>query len=407
MDEDLTILGIALVVLGYGYFSRLFSRYNISGPMIFTTVGILLSPLVFGVEAIRANGDIVQTVAEIALILVLFSDAASLRRSRLRREWQLPVRLLFIGMPITIFLGTVAAYLFFPQEPMTYLLMLALILAPTDAALGKAVVTDPKVPEEIRSTINVESGLNDGIVFPMLITVVAVIVSSSQESGGNAWILYVVRQIVFGALAGMAVGYVGARLSAREMARNRMEESYQNLIPLALAIFSYYLAEFLSGNGFIAAFFAGLYLGNFNEALRAHVQDFAESEGELLILFSFLMFGLAFVPESVPYWNPATLGYALLSLTVLRMLPVALCLIGTKLDMATRLFIGWFGPRGIASLLYMLIVVHEIGSVKGHETVYAVISLTILLSIFLHGLSASPLAAVYGRRHGHEQAGHP
>jgi len=239
----------------------------------------------------------------------------------------------------------------------------------------------------------VESGLNDGIVFPMLITVVALIASSSRESGGHAWIAYVARQIVFGALAGMAVGYIGARLSAREIAKNRMEESYQNLIPLALAIFSYYLAEFFSGNGFIAAFFAGLYLGNYNEALRAHVEDFAESEGELLILFSFLMFGLAFVPESVPYWSPTTLGYALLSLTVLRMLPVAVCLIGTKLDMTTRLFIGWFGPRGIASLLYVLIVIHEIGSVEGHETIYAVISLTILLSIFLHGLSASPLAA--------------
>ncbi len=396
MAESTIIPAITLVILGYGFFSKSLSRYNISGPMVFTTVGILLSPLALGAKQLEVNGEIVQTIAEIALILVLFTDAASLNLRELRREWNLPVRLLFIGLPLTIILGSIIAFALFPGESRLYLLLLALILAPTDAALGKAVVSDPQVPEEIRSTITVESGLNDGIVFPMVITVVALIMAHTPGAGGYGWIGYVAKQILLGALAGMAVGYAGARLSAKEMARNRMQESYQNLIPLALAIFAYYLAEHVGGNGFIAAFFAGLYLGNYNEDLREHVENFAESEGELLILISFIMFGISFVPQSLPYWNWTTLAYAILSLTVIRMLPVALSLLGTRLNLSTKLFMGWFGPRGIASILYVLIVIHKIGSYKNHETVYATIALTVLLSIFVHGLTAGPLATLYG-----------
>ncbi len=399
MEESSIILGITLVILGYGFFSRLLSRLNISGPMIFTTVGILFSPLVFGAKNLVIDGNVVQTIAEIALILVLFTDAASLNLKRLRHEWNFPVRLLFVGLPLTIILGVYLAYAFFPGESKLYLLLLALILAPTDAALGKAVVSDPKVPEEIRSTITVESGLNDGIVFPMIITVVALIVAHNPQAGGYGWLGYVAKQILFGALTGIVAGYAGARLSAREMARNRMQESYQNLIPLILAIFAYHLAEHVGGNGFIAAFFAGLYHGNYNEDLRRHVKDFAESEGELLIMISFIMFGITFVPKSIAYWNGTVLVYAILSLTVIRMLPVVLCLIGSGLDFSTKLFIGWFGPRGIASILYVLIVTYKIGSTTEHETVYATIALTILLSIFAHGFSAGPLVSLYGSTH--------
>ena len=396
MHEATTILGIALVVLGYGWFSKLLSRFNISGPMVFTGVGVLLSPLVFGVQATHLDSEVVQIIAEVALILVLFSDAATLNLGELKRDWKLPARLLFIGLPITILVATFVAKGFFPAESTIYLLLMALLLAPTDAALGKAVVSDTRVAEKIRTTINVESGLNDGIVFPIVITVISMITGGSD---GQGWLPYVAKQIAVGAVAGGLVGYFGAMVSTKVLRKNWMEHSYQNLVPIALAIFSYYLAEHFGGNGFISAFFAGLFLGNNNQRLRETVEDFSESEGELLILISFLVFGIAMIPVTIGFWNLTILGYALLSLTFLRMVPVAISLIGSKLDFSTILFIGWFGPRGIASILYVLIVVHKIGTIENHETVYAVVSLTILLSIVLHGVSAKPFAALYAKSH--------
>ncbi|WP_292657370.1 cation:proton antiporter [Nitratifractor sp.] len=398
MHEHLLILGITIVILGYGYFSRLLGRLNISGPMVFVTVGILLSPLVLGGEPVRPNAEAVQIVAEIALIVVLFSDASAISLARLKPIWKLPSRLLFVAMPISILLTYITAKLFFPEEHSAlYLMLLALILAPTDAALGKAVVSDTRLPEKVRNTINVESGLNDGIVFPLLLMVLALMAGDSGQSQSGGPLLYIARQILFGALAGALVGWLGARLGRWSIDRGWMEPQYYNLVPLALAIFAYYFAEFLGGNGYIGAFFGGLLLGNSDETLRRHVEEFAESEGELLVMVSFLIFGLVFVPASLPYWDLKALLFALLSLTLLRMLPVAVGFGRLKLDLPTRLFIGWFGPRGIASILYILVAAHQLGGFPGHERIIAVAALTILLSIFLHGLSAQPLVRLYAR----------
>ncbi len=409
MHEHLVILGIAIVVLGYGYFSRLLSRWDISGPMVFTAVGILFSPLVLGGKPIHADAEAVQLVAEIALIVVLFSDAANIDLGKLRRQWRLPNRLLFVAMPISIVLTYATAKLFFPDESSAlYLLLLALILAPTDAALGKAVVSDPRIPETVRNTINVESGLNDGIVFPVLLMVLALIVGESGGHGGGSEmgpLLYIARQIFFGALAGALVGWMGAKLGRFSIDHEWMEHQYYNLIPLALAILAFYLAEFIGGNGYIAAFFGGLFLGNTDKVLRRHVEEFAESEGELLVMISFLIFGLVFVPASLPYWDFKALLFALLSLTVLRMLPVLFSFGRFPLDLSTRLFIGWFGPRGIASILYILVAVHQLGGFHGHERIFSVAALTILLSIVLHGLSARPLVILYSRSHPAEEGG--
>ncbi|WP_428611235.1 cation:proton antiporter [Shewanella sp.] len=399
MDEHIVILIIALVVLFYGYISKWLARFYISGPMVFTLLGLLMSPYGLDVAQVKVNADFVTTLVEIALVLVLFSDAALLDLKLLKQSWQLPARLLFIGLPITVVAGAIVARYFFPDFPTLYLLMLALLLTPTDAALGKAVVSDPKVPKKIRSTINVESGLNDGIIFPILITVVAMILSGLEKAQDNSWLMYVGEQILFGALVGGVVGYLGTKLQTFCFKREGMVETYLNLIPIALAILAYYLAEAFSGNGFIAAFFAGLYAGNTSEMARGHIEDFAESEGELLVLISFFIFGLAFVPTTLPYVTFDVVIYSLLSLTLLRMLPVMVSLIGTKLDLATMAFIAWFGPRGIASILYVLIIAHEMGGIKGFETLYSVVTVTVLMSILAHGLSAQPLANWYAKRH--------
>ena len=398
MHEHLTILGITLVILGYGYFSKLFAKYNISGPMVFTAVGVVLSSLVLGDSLVGFNTEAVQIVAEIALIVVLFSDAAALDIQHLKVKWRLPARLLFVALPISILFTYFTAQLFFPEESALYLLLLALILAPTDAALGKVVVSDKRIPETVRNTINVESGLNDGIVFPVLLTVLALIASNGTESS-QGWFAYIVEQIFLGAIAGAFIGWLGAKLSQFTIKKEWIEHQYLNLIPVALAIPSFYFAEHFHGNGYIAAFFAGLFLGNTSKTLKKSVEEFAESEGELLIMISFLVFGLVFVPFMIPYLTLDTWIFALLSLTVLRMLPIVISFGYFKLDFTTRLFIGWFGPRGIASILYILVAVHKLGSIEGHEQIFTVASLTILLSIILHGLSAQPLAILYAKKH--------
>jgi len=404
MADHLIILTIAVLVLGYGYVSKALMRFNISGPMVFTGLGLLISPLLLDLSTLQVDAEFVTIIVELALVLILFSDAASLNLKSLRKSWGVPARLLFIGLPITILFGTVVARLIFPDEPAIYMLLLALLLTPTDAALGKAVVSDPIVPEKIRSTINVESGLNDGIIFPILMTVVMMIVSGLSGESDSGWMSYVFQQVLFGAVVGGIVGYVGAKLTQLSIKHQWVQHSYQNLIPIALAILAFYLAEVLHGNGFIAAFFAGLYAGNTSQRMREHIEEFAESEGELFALISFFLFGLAFVPVTFEYITLNIIIYSLLSLTLLRMLPIIICLIGTKLDgqkvsFPSKLFIAWFGPRGIASILYVLIVAHEVGGIEGFETVYAVVTVTVLMSIIAHGLSAQPLTNLFRKKH--------
>jgi NhaP-type Na+/H+ or K+/H+ antiporter len=397
MEEHLTILGISLIILIYGLFSKLLGKKNISGPMVFTAVGLILSPIGIGKELIDVDAQSIQIMAEVTLVLVLFSDASALHLSQLKANWKLPTRLLFVALPITIIFATLAGSLFFPNESIYYILLLALILAPTDAALGKVVVSDERIPSTVRNTINVESGLNDGIVFPILLTLLAMISSNTPEAQ-SGWIGYIIQQIFIGAIGGAFVGYIGAKLIQKAIDREWMEEQYTNLTPIALAFFAYYFAEHFGGNGYISAFFAGLLVGNTSLQLKHHIESFAESEGEFLIMISFLIFGLVFIPITIEYWSFKILIYALLSLTLFRMLPVALSFTKLNIDLATRVFYGWFGPRGIASILYILVAIHKLGGdITQHVDIFATASLTITLSIILHGLSAQPLAIIYSK----------
>ena len=397
MQIELIIFIIALITLIYGFFSKKLERLNISGPMIFLLFGILLSPLGFDLIKISLDSDAVKIVAEIALIIVLFTDSSSLRLKKFKTEWTISARLLFIGLPLTIVLSTYAATLFFPNEPLLYLLLMALILAPTDAALGKAVVTDRLVPEEIRSSINVESGLNDGIVFPLLITVILLITSHKEIGNDSSWIFYLFEQISLGFVIGGISGFIGAKSLTRAVNKLWIKDVYKNLSPVSLAILTYYIAEYFGGNGFIAAFVSGAFFGNFSTLIDSQRESFLESEGEILILISFLVFGLTFIPATIDFWDMKVIFYSFLSLTLFRMIPVALSLIGLGLSFSSKLFIGWFGPRGIASILYVMTVAHKIELVDINSTLFSVITLTILLSIILHGLSAKPLVNLYGK----------
>ena len=398
MEDKLVIFIVALIVLVYGSFSKKLESLNISGPMVFLLFGMALSPLGLDLLDIPLESDAVESIAEIALIVVLFTDSSGLSLKQFKHEWRIAARLLYIGLPLTIVFSTYVATLFFPEEPLLYLILMALILAPTDAALGKAVVTDKLVPQKIRSSINVESGLNDGIVFPLLITVVLLITSHQEFGSDNAWVLYLFEQITLGFVVGAFTGFVGAKVLTLVFKRGWIKDIYKNLSPVSLAILTYFIAEYFGGNGFIAAFVSGTFFGNFSEIITEDTETFLESEGEILILISFLVFGLSFVPEMVSFWDVRVVIYSLLSLTLFRMIPVALSLWGVGLSFGSKVFIGWFGPRGIASILYVMIVAHKIEIVQVSDTLFSIITLTILLSIVLHGLSAKPLVNLYAKK---------
>jgi sodium/hydrogen antiporter len=327
--------------------------------------------------------------------MVLFVDASTINLRSLIRERGLPFRLLLIGLPLTMVLGLLLARLLFVDMNIWALSLMAFILSPTDAALGQAVVTSDVVPENIKQAINVESGLNDGIALPpILVCLAGLSVAATEQASVHYWIAFTLKQFLFGPLVGGLVGWLGGMLVDKASQAGWMNSTFQRLTSASLAVLAFALAEMLHGNGFIAAFFGGLMLGTHTPIVRERIQEFGEAEGQQLQLFIFLLLGLILVPRAAGYWDSRAWLYALLSLSVIRMLPVALSLAGTNLAWPSIAFIGWFGPRGIASILYLLMAVIEIG-VAGHEQMISIAVLTVLLSIFLHGITAVPLSRLY------------
>jgi len=398
MDHPAIILILgAVLIFCYGLVSRLAERSPITAPMVFVAIGILASPLGIGILSVQINAALVQIIASVTLVLILFVDASTISVPSLIRERRLPMRLLLIGLPLTMLFGALAGFLIFQDMGVWVILLMALILSPTDAALGQAVVTNPAIPERIRRAINVESGLNDGMALPpILVCIAALSEAGTGHTGTNYWINFTLKQLILGPIAGVFVGWFGGLIVDKASRAGWMNETYQRLSSASLAVIAYASAEAMHGNGFMAAFFSGLALGTRTPAVRERIHEFAEAEGQQLVLFIFLMLGLILIPATLPYWDVRAWIYAILSLTVIRMIPVALSLIGSKLDWGSVSFIGWFGPRGIASILYLLIVVGRIGK-SGYEYMLSVIALTVLLSVFLHGISAVPLAHIYGR----------
>lgn len=398
MTEYPIIAFTALLILGYGIFSRLAERSVITAPMVFVMIGILVSFMPFELLNEGPKAPYVKVLAELTLILVLFVDASTLNLKRLIIERSLPIRLLGIGLPLTMVAGALFAIALFPGEKVWVLLLMALILSPTDAALGQAVVTSEGVPRNIRQTINVESGLNDGIALPPILICLAILSGATGDDHGTTyWVWFVTKQFIFGPLIGGLVGWIGGVIVDVSSKRNWMNHTFQQLASVCLAILAFSLAESVHGNGFIAAYFAGMMLGTRTEEIRERIREFGEAESQAMILFIFLLFGMLLIPFSYPYWDWRALLYAASSLTLIRMLPVALSLIGTGLSMPTTLFIGWFGPRGIASVLYLLMAIIQLGP-EGYERMISVITLTVMLSIFLHGITAVPFSRLLTKK---------
>ncbi len=397
MHHHQLLILFALLIFAFGLVARFAERHSVTGPMVFMTVGILGSSLAFGFLHVTPEMGPVKLVAELALTLVLFIDATMINRSVFADGSRgLPVRLLLIGLPLTMILGTAVGAWMFDDVSIWAIVLMAFILSPTDAALGQAVVKSEGVPSRIRQSISVESGLNDGIALPPILIVMALLGAEAGEHEG-AWLGFVIKQVTLGPVVGLAVGWIGGKLMQAAADKGWTEGTFQRLSALPLAILAFAFAESVEGNGFIAAFVAGLGLAAAitSQGVKHQVQEFGETEGVQLILIVFLIFGLAMVPAAAPYWGLRELIYALASLTVIRMVPVAISLMGAKLDWKTIGFIGWFGPRGVASVLYLLMAVAAIGF-QGYEQVMSVIVLTIMISVFAHGISAVPLSRRYG-----------
>ncbi len=396
MNDHPAIIFAAAMIFIYGLFSKISDRSPVTAPMLFVAMGILVSPVGLGIFHMEVNSELVHVLTEVTLILILFVDASTINLKQLVQDRAIPMRLLLLGLPLSMIMGAATAYIIYPEINIWLLVLMALILSPTDAALGQAVVKSEMVPERVRRWISVESGLNDGIALPPIFACLAFLALDGSGATDRYWFLFLLQQILFGAVIGGMVGWVGGVLVEKCVSKGWMNGTFQRLVSGSLAILCFSIAEMMQGNGFIAAFAGGLMLGvgTSSQHIRERIQEFGEAEGQQLILFVFLIFSMLMVPRAMEYWDARAWVYALLSLTIIRMLPVVVCLSGKNLSMGSKLFVGWFGPRGIASVLYLLLVTRELG-VEGYEQVLSVIVLTVLLSVFLHGVSAVPLSHRY------------
>lgn len=395
------LISIAIVaggLLAYALVSGRLDNTVLTPSLLFVAFGFAIGAGGFGVAEVDPGHGVIHLIAELTLILVLFSDAVRIDLKRVRRDHDLPLRMLLIGLPLVVAAGTIGAWQLFPAFSLWEAALLAALLAPTDAALGRPVVSSQAVPVRIREAINVESGLNDGIALPAILFLAALAAGAAGEgtveTGGM--LSSAVLQITVGPLVGIVLGWLGGRALDAAVARGWAQHSSHGIGILTLAILTYLLAEIVGGNGFIAAFVGGMVFGNTIRHPCTFLFEFMETEGQLLMLITFLIFGAALLPEGVTRLTPAILVYALLSLTVIRMIPIMVSLIGSGVRMPTRLFLGWFGPRGLASILFVLLIL-EGSDVPHREDLLAAVVVTVALSTLLHGLSAAPLASAYGR----------
>lgn len=378
------LLALFIVLLfAYSLVSGRLARTPLTAPILFTLAGLLIFPLAESpAEYLDVEGLLL--LAEIGLVLLLFTDASRTDLRLLRSMRNLPVRLLSAGMLLTIVLGAVAAKLVFPTFSWWEAGILAAILAPTDAGLGQIIVNSPKVPERIREALNVEAGLNDGLSVPFLLFFVAMAVSGGGEAG---FLHFLGGQLGLGVAVGAGVGLLGGWVLAAACERRWVAHSFRQIAVVALPVFCLLIAHHAGASSFIAAFVAGLAVQvRFRDAGH-HSGEFGEEWGQIFNLAVFFLFGVL-VGGAAGSFGLAPFLYALLSLTVVRMLPVALALAGSGLDGKTVLFMGWFGPRGLASIVLGLVYLAQAARLPGEQTTRLAVMATVLLSIFAHGLTA-------------------
>jgi sodium/hydrogen antiporter len=393
MYQSLAVLAAFLLI--YSLFAGRFEARLLNGPLLFMLTGLLLGPSALGLLQSEIDREGLKFLAELTLAIVLFSDAANANLKILKVYEGLPVRLLLIGLPLTVLAGWLVGLWLFPQIPLLELAILATILAPTDAALGKAVVSNPAVPAPVREGLSVESGLNDGICVPVLLVFLTLLVDAQSQTPLLLAGELIVEELGIGALTGLVLAWLAWRLQTLACKRQWQLPVWSQLTLPGLAVLCFATAQALGGSGFIAAFVGGMLAGYLFAEQKHDLLEGAEAFVSLLSVITWVIFGALVIPA---VWNSFTLNiwlYALLSLTVIRMLPVLLSLLGTPFNQETRWFIGWFGPRGLATIVFAVMIMDS--PMLHTNTVVATAICTILLSVLLHGLSANPWAARLGR----------
>jgi NhaP-type Na+/H+ or K+/H+ antiporter len=394
--EDIAIIAglIALGVLA----SEWLARRSVSLPIIFLVAGWMLGQHGLSWVNLSLDTEVVKALTELTLALLLFADASTLRRRRVQSEAGLEGRLLGIGLPLTIALGGLLAYLLFPDDNLGIVLLIGAALAPTDAALGLPIFTNRDIPARIRQSLNVESGLNDGIVTPFVTLFIAMAVSEMPASE-DSWLAGAASEMAWGIVVGVVVGIVGGWLIREALSRELTSPEMGQIAFFCLSLAAFFGAHELDGNGFIAAFVAGLFCGSIMRHSAAEAAEFTETAGTGASLFVWAVFGASLVPlalDEALSWQVVL--FAILALTVMRMIPVAIAMLGTGFRRDTVAIMGWFGPRGLASVVFLVTAIVALDDGGLSPTLIGAMTWTIGLSVVLHGISASPLARWYGGR---------
>jgi sodium/hydrogen antiporter len=388
------LAAVALTLLGFAAVSGRIAGTPITAAMVFTAVGLLVGSEALGLIDVAPAGEPVKLLAEATLALVLFADASRIDLRALRGELSVPLRLLGIGLPLTIAAGFALALVVFPELLRAEALLLAVILAPTDAALGQAVVTLMRLPSRVRQGLNVESGLNDGICVPLFWIVLAIAQAESGAIGDGAAVRLVLEQIGYGIVAGVLAGIAAACVVVVAGRHGDVSGSWLQVVPVAGAGLAFGLADPIGGSGFIAAFVGGFVFGAIRRRSGGEVAHLIEELGEVFNAVTFIVFGAVLLGPVLGDVTFSIALYAVLSLTVVRLLPVAIAMIGTGARRPTLAFLGWFGPRGLASIVFAVLVLEE-GGLPHDDLILVTIYLTIGLSVLAHGLTAAPLASRY------------
>ena len=378
----------------WGLLSARLERWDVSAPIAFVVVGLLATHGPIAVIEVNLHSSTVRALAEVTLALVLFADASRVNAHQLRSSAGEPMRLLCIGLPLTIAAGAATAALLFGGNGLWVAALVGAIVAPTDAALGASVMSNERVPAKIRRLINVESGLNDGVATPFVNLFLAGAVTSEAvlhaQSVGSAAV-----DLVGGAGIGVGIGIIGGLLLAASRRHGWSSPAFRPLAILALALCAYSCAVVAGTNGFIAAFVGGMAFGSVAHRSDEDGLRLIEECGTLLSLVVWFAFGAVMLVPGFEDAGWRDVVFALLALTLLRMIPVGIALTGSGLDRATVAFVGWFGPRGLASVVFGLIAADALAPDQS-KLVLAAVTVTVAASVLLHGVTASPLAARYG-----------
>jgi NhaP-type Na+/H+ or K+/H+ antiporter len=392
MYENLAI--IALFAFLYSAVAGRLEKTVISGPLVYIAFGLLCGPLALGILNIEVSAVEMRVLADLTLALFLFIDAANADLSVLKGNIKIPARMLGVGLPLIILSGFGVGMVLFDELSFYELALLATMLAATDAALGKAVITNPAVPSRVREGLNVESGLNDGICVPILFVFIALAVGSTEGSSASLAITLVAEEIGIGLAVGLGLTAIGTWILRRCHELGWITDIWGQIPVIALSVGCFAVAQSVHGSGYIAAFSGGILFGYLAKQSKHELLHAAEGVGETMALFTWVIFAVI-IGKYFEFFSWEIVVYALFSLTIVRIIPIYLSLTGTGESNNSKLFLGWFGPRGLASIVFAVIVLnHEIA---GGKIIALTVICTVILSIIAHGLTANPLARAFSR----------